>query len=226
VTVSVVMPYWYRAAALMQSLGLYAKNYSDLDLEIVIVNDGSSEKPAIPAMMPWPVRVIDLPPKQIAKNPCVPINIGVDLAKGDVILLTNPEIMHRQRVIPGMLSELRDAGPKGYIAAACWDEKLNTWLCKSNSRAGGQAKMPEGAGLHFCAVLHREFFREVGGFCCDYREGQGYEDNDFLWALHDKGAVFRICDHLIVDHAPAPRTVWPKGGAERNRRIFETRWGV
>lgn len=73
-------------------------------------------------------------------------------------------------------------------------------------------------------MLHREFFDQVGGFDEQYRDGQGYEDNDFLWALHKHGARFAICDDLVTDHLPCPRSQWPAGGAARNKAIFERKW--
>lgn len=224
-TVSVVMPFWKRAEALFRTVRSYIDLYSDLDIEIIVVNDGSNEKPILPALPPWPINVVDLPLKHYAKNPCVPINTGVEHAKGDIIILTNPEVVHRQRIIPAMIRELQEAGPTGYVAAACWDERYSMWLCRSDTKSRGCAKLPDNAALHFCSMIYRDFFMEVGGFHNEYRDGQGYEDNDFLWTLHKHGAVFSIRDDLIVEHMKVPKTQWPKGGAERNRLIFENRWG-
>jgi GT2 family glycosyltransferase len=127
-----------------------------------------------------------------------------------------------------MQAELHRLGPEGYVAASCMGQGM--WFCHSTDELPdeqcGRAKRPAGAGFHFCSMMHRSLFYEVGGFSEEYRDGQGYEDNDFLWKLHAVGAKFRIADELVTDHHRCPRTEWPKGGAERNRAIFEAKWNA
>jgi glycosyltransferase involved in cell wall biosynthesis len=223
---SIVMPYWNRAEALANALNRYAAIYKDDGLEVIVVDDGSPEKPIVWSYLPLLVRVITLPEKTAALNPCVPINVGVGLAQNDIVFLTNPEIMHTGNIIDPMIAELKKLGPKGYVAAACFCPRLNAWLCKSDAPpTPGRAKVPAGAGLHFFSCFHKSLFDEIGGFDVEYRNGQGYDDNDFLWKLHSAGAKFSILDDCVVEHSPAPRTVWPRGGLARNRAIFERKWG-
>lgn len=224
--ISVVMPYWQRQQVLLQNLSNYRLLYPDEDLEIVIVNDGSPEWPKIGDDYPWPVRLIELPPKTHALNPCFPLNRGVAEARGEVILLTCPEVIHRAPILKGMREKLESLGPKGYVSAACFG---GTWWYSHSTlmpppEVVGRMPMPEGAALHFCSMLYRGFFDQVGGFDEQYRAGAGYEDSDFLWSLHKHGAKFAICDDLITDHLSCPRCEWPAGGAERNLAIFESKW--
>lgn len=207
----------------------YRKLYPKTRLEIIVVDDGSPDKAVIdPGEYPWPVNVIRLPDKAEAKNPCVAFNVGVKATKADIILLTNPEVVHRTPILVLMRDELRLMGRKGYIAAACWGKGM--WYCHSTDEPPdekvGRAKRPSGSGFHFCSMLHRSLYEEVGGFSEEYRDGQAYEDNDFLWKLHKAGAVFSIKDDLVTEHLSCPRTIWPKGGAERNRAIFEAKWNA
>jgi glycosyltransferase involved in cell wall biosynthesis len=227
--ISVVMPYWRRPAILDLNLSRYRDLYQHADIEVVVVDDGSPEPAQIDAnCYPWPVRVVRLPDKEMALNPCTAFNAGIAAASGNVLLLTNPEVVHRAPIIAGLCAELEGLGPKGYVAAACWGIKAGWWYCHSiNSptpEAVGRAPMPEKAGLHFCAMLHRSLYEEIGGFSEEYREGQGYEDSDLLWKLHAAGARFGIADHLVTDHHDCPGSQWPRGGAARNRAIFEARW--
>lgn len=220
------MPYWRRREVLSQNLARYSDLYPNLRMEIIVVDDGSPEPPDVSGEYPWPVRLISLPPKQHALNPSVPINRGVAAADGEVIVLTGPEVVHRSQILAAMRGKLAELGPTGYVGAACWGGKW--WYCHSTlmpePSSVGRAKMPDGAPLHFCTMLHRQFFNEVGGFDEEYRDGLGYEDNDFLWALASHGAQFAICDDLVTDHLPCPRSQWPAGGAARNRAIFERKW--
>lgn len=191
-----------------------------------MVDDGSPEPAALPAALALPVQILRLPAKTVAKNPCVPFNVGVAAAGGDVIVLTNPEVVHRRPILPGMLERLEVLGPMGYVAAAC--RAHGRWLCHStdmpSDRSLGRVPSPPGAGLHFCAMLHRSLYELAGGFDERYRDGQAYEDNDFLWRLERVGAKFEIADDLVCDHVLCPRCEWPKGGAERNREIFNKTW--
>jgi len=212
---------------LSRNLAIYRDLYPLEPLEIIIVDDGSPEDPEILIEDDhWPVRVITLPPKVHALNPCVPLNLGVARATGEIIVLTGPEVIHRGPILAGMRDRLEQLGPKGYVGAACWGGTW--WYCHSTlmpePTSVGRTKMPAGAALHFCAMLYRDFFDQVGGFDEQYRDGQGYEDNDFLWSLHKHGARFAICDELMTDHLPCPRSQWPAGGAARNKAIFERKW--
>jgi GT2 family glycosyltransferase len=202
--------------------------YADAEIEIIIVDDGSPDPAQVEGQFPWPVQLIRLSAKEEAKNPCLAFNVGVQVATHDHIVLTNPEIVHRAPILSGMSAALSELGPKGYVAAACWDITHKWWFCHSTDEPPdakvGRAPKPKGAGFHFCSMLHRSLYDEIGGFSDEYRDGQGYEDNDLLWKLERAGAKFKICDELVTDHHPCPRTEWPKGGAERNRAIFEAKW--
>lgn len=216
-SVSVVMPYWRRQDALDQTLVRYRQFYGD-HIEIIVVDDGSPE-PAETEL----ARLIRLPQKTKALNPCVPINIGVAASTGELIVITNPEVLPRAPFLDLMVRALDDAD---YVAAACWNEASKTWYCHSTlappPAAMGRAPIPDGAGLHFCAMLPRSVFGIVGGFCEEYRNGQGYEDNDFLWKLYDGGIRFRILDDCVTDHIAVPPSEWTR--SNDNRALFESRW--
>jgi glycosyltransferase involved in cell wall biosynthesis len=226
--ISVVMPYWQRQAILSNSLATYRSLYSGEDIEIIIVDDGSPEPAEVKGEFPWPVKVIRLAAKRIALNPCIPFNLGVAASSGEFVVLTNPEVIHRGTILDAMARELTSIGPRGYVAAACWGVQAEWWYCHSSLMPSVEtvhrAKMPEGAGLHFCSMLHRKFYDEIDGFCEEYRNGRGYEDNDLLWKLDAAGAIYKIADHLVTDHQDCPRSQWPAGGGERNRAIFDNRW--
>lgn len=195
------------------------------ETEIVIVDDGSWD---LPEGIEGTLICFSLPKKEAAMNPCVPFNRGVEASSGEFVVLTNPEVMHTKPILDEMRGECEKLGPKAYVAAACWSPAKQWWYCHSElqpkPKGVGRAKMPAGAGLHFCSMLRRSFYDEIGGFSEEYRDGQAYEDNDFLWKLHDAGAVFSIRDDLVTEHLDCAKCEWPKGGAERNRRIFERKW--
>lgn len=217
--ISVCVPHWNRPAELERMYREYAILYAGLDFEFSVCDDGSR------GHVPGPPRGVltVLPAKDHALNPCVPLNAAVANSSGDIIVLTGPEIEHRTPVLGAMAYNL---GPDDYAMAACRDVS-GPWLCGSHVRGGenGRGPMPSGSGFHFCALLHRSLFDRAGGFDEDYRAGQAFEDNDWLFRLERAGARFRMRDDCVVWHHRTP-TAWPDGGHERNRRLFGDKWGA
>ena len=225
--ISIIMPYWNRMEHLKKSLESLWELYYKLDFELIIIDDGTSTvlQTLQAEHFPTYMKVVELPKTTVALNPCVPINRGVEVAQGDIIVLTNPEIIHREPILFDMKKALKSLGAKGYVIAATWGVNHNKWLSHSSIKVGqnGRGKMPPESDLHFCTMMYKSFFLELEGFHEEYRDGQGYEDNDFLWKLHSSGAKFLIRDDLIVDHYSTP-IQWPLGGLIKNRMLFEKRW--
>ena len=222
--ISVIMPYWNRRLALARSVATMARHYPDLDMEIVVVNDGSAETPVLDNC-PWPVKIVHLPRKDIPLNPCVPINRGVEASSGDIIVLTNPEVVH----VKPILAEMRAAmdGPDSYVLAAAWCPDEGKWHCHSSiagDRPSGE-RQPEGSGFHFCAMLTRDLWNRAGGFDEAYRDGAGYDDPDWVNRVARAGARFTIRDDLVVIHPKmGAKTDWLPGQFARNRTLYFRRW--
>lgn len=222
---SVIMPYWQRQKALYKTLDAYWDLYGHVDgFEVIVVDDGNKAPPEIPDYIDL-VRVIPLPKKDHAMNPCVPFNRGAEEARNDILVLTNPEVVPE----PGVLEALKLAlGKTTYVAAACVDEG-GAVFCHSaqDDRAHsrmGRAPVPHGAGLHFLAMLNKTLFEHIGGFDEAYREGAGFEDNDFLWKLHYAGAQFKIVDDpQVVHYSTGTKSDW-RGKHSVNRKLFYSKW--
>lgn len=224
--ISLIMPYWNRIDLLTRSLESLTYCYgSDINFEVVIVDDGSMDEPCVvEGLHPYPITIFTLPKKEVALNPCLPLNKAVEVCRGEVLIITNPEIIHITPIIQKMLYRLAETGMKAYVAAATWSVDKKKWYCHSEEeRTLGRWPVPDGAGLHFCAMMWKNFFLEIGGFSEEYRDGQAFEDNDFLWKLHEAEANFSILDDCIVNHH-GTSTKWPSGGLKRNQAIFERKW--
>lgn len=208
--ISVCVPFWAADADSVNALFATFKSFRELyDCEMSFCDDGSLVR-----ITARGARMVELPVKHAAMNPCVPINRAVENSTRPVIALTNPGIEIRAGMLERLLAELT---PNGYVAAACADEQTGEWLCHSTWRSS--EKLPPGAGFHFLAVLERSLWDLAGGFDEDYREGQAYEDADFLWRLHAAGATFNILDDVVVKHRRST-TKWPEGGHARNRALY------
>jgi hypothetical protein len=224
--ISVIMPFWERQEAWNKAMRLLVEAYPKLDMEVVVVSDGSACEQQVDA--PWPVRIYHLPEKPKPLSPCVPLNVGVAFAKGDVILLTNPEILHDHGpILPQLLEELERLGPTGFVMASAWCPEQNMWHCHS-TRAwtlsdGWRGIL--GAGYYFCGLMYRDFFYKVGSIHEGYRLGAGWEDHDFCKLCEAAGAVFKVRDDLVVTHPKAgARTPWADDAFSINKKLFTRRW--
>jgi len=214
--VSICMPYWQRQVELDRSLASYQRLYRHLELQVSICDDGSP----IPVRAPGCI-VTSLPAKKIGLNPCVPINRSVEASSGDVVVLTNPEIEHREDVLTGMLAMLEH--PDDYVTVACRDVG-GMWLAgpEVDYSKHGRLPVPAGAHFHFCAMLSRDLWNRVGGFCEEYRYGRACEDNDWLWSLDAVGARFKLAPGEVW-HYKTPHAY--EGMHSTNRSLLMSRWG-
>lgn len=215
------MPYWNRPRELARSLASIDKIYPDLDIEFSICDDGS----ALPlvAATHSKVRLTSLPQKAVAKNPCVPINRAVRNCTNDLIVLTNPETEHRERVLDQMLDAW--TGPNDYVIAGCRDTTHGDWYAgKGRSMKGCLA--PPGIQYHFCVLFHRDLFERIGGFDEDYRDGHGYDDNDWCWRLHAAGDVNVKYVPGVVWHVRQlmQRSLWRGPQLLRNEKLLRQKW--
>lgn len=228
-TISLILPYWDRPAAAARGLASVARCYGDLDLEVVVVDDGTPAPFAppndLPGMTPR-MTVVRLPTKTGPLSPVTPWNIGAAAATGDWLALSCIEVIHETPVLDALAQAAGALGPKGIALAAAWCPEMAEWHCHSTHRSAGAPALPEGTGRPFCAVLHRSLYEAVGGFDEAFRAGAGYEDMDFINRLLAAGARFQIRDDLVVTHPKTDARIhWPPAMFARNRALYEARWG-
>jgi len=228
--ISLILPYWRRQSATDESLRLMMANYSDLNFEVIIVDDGSPEPYQVPGSMTIDVKVIRLPKKDGPKNPCLPYNEGAKVAKGDYIALSSPEMLHHMPILEAMRNECYVGGDKAYVMAACWCPDQMRWHCHSQMKRPTDASdvgayIPNGANYHFMSMMSRKLWDEAGGFDNDYRDGAGFDDPDFVRRLHKAGAHFIMRDDLVVQHPrKGTRSGWELAQFDANRAIFLSKW--
>lgn len=217
--ISLILPYWDRQEAADKALRLIAATYVGLDLEVVVVDDGSG---FVAPDIPLNLKVVRLPAKTEPKAPTTPWNEGVKAASGDMIVLSCIEILHETPVISELVEEAKKLGRKGYALAAAWCPESGSWHCHSTVEVPG---LPEGVGLSFCSAMRKSLYWKAGGFDEDYRDGAGYEDRDFIQRLLKVGAKFKICDDLIVIHPKTGATIsWGDAKFERNLNLYASKW--
>jgi len=133
--VSIILPYFERPDVLAVSLNSFQALYSESPVEVVIVDDGSRPEfqPIFPVGFNLPTKLVTVTNKN-GINPCTPINIGVSVASGELILLSSPEIVHTNSIFRAV--DESDVG-----ARECWffnvfaltNHALNSSLIASDS---------------------------------------------------------------------------------------------
>lgn len=226
--ISIIIPYWEREEVLKRSLVYYADIYAEteLSLEFVVVDDGSPTEPALPvidALRPYrfPLKLIQMPEKDYAKNPCVPINKAVEASSGTTLFLTSPECIHFKPVLEQLYADHQRLGWKSIVMCSVYDQQDKRWLLHSEHSPTKN---------HFANMMSRKLYDEVGGFDEDYREGYCFDDCDFIYRLEEKNPVWHWRDDLRVVHAavslkktkamPNLETKWIANGV-----IFQKKWG-
>lgn len=201
-------------------------HYMDLDLEIIIVDDGSPKPFKIPPY-PLDIQVVSLPKKSGPLNPCVPYNKGAEVAKGEYIALSNPENLHRKPILEQMCYAIDS--DLTYVMAAAWSEEQQRWHCHSSQqRENGNdvgKYLPKGSNYHFMSMMKRSLWDKIGGFDEDYRLGAGYDDPDLVRRLHKVGTKFVMRDDLVVEHPRSnAHAKWTQEMFARNRNVFLSKW--
>jgi len=169
---------------------------------------------------PFPVSVVQLPRKDVPKNPSVPINRAVEASSGPALFLSSPECRHDRAILGAAIEAHLAAGWKSVIVCAVHDEVTDRWFSHS---------VHAPSRYHFANLFSRRLFDEIGGFDEDYRDGYCFDDPDFVERLERAQAIWIDRDDLLVRHTVTPgkskaipnrRELWL-----RNRDLFRAKWG-
>jgi glycosyltransferase involved in cell wall biosynthesis len=230
------MSYYHRKEQLDKTLeSIHASEVNDY--ELIIVDDAS----------PTPLvcdeaRVIRVEPSEKwYHNPCIPYNRGFKEAKGDIVIIQNPECYH----VGDVLAYARDRARKGlYLSFACYALNRNeSWLLQHEGRmpklADRMFKRPEDngwynhrqhrpVGFHFCSAIMKEDLEMLGGFDERYAGGVGYDDDDMAKRIQKIGMRIDIVQNPYVLHQfHMPFSYMADGMRElhqRNKQIYGATW--
>lgn len=220
--ISIVAAYHNRKELLITTLKTI-RNSSVSDVEFILVDDCSSEEHRVEDLVsefPF-LRVIRLEQKdKWYVNPCVVFNIGFNEAKGDIIILQNPECLH----VGDVLYRASQLEKDEYISFSCYsvdkqktdtisllpkitDEDLLS-VIEPNPRSVGSDgdngwynhSRYRPTSYHFCSVIHKSNLNELGGFDERYADGISYDDNEILIRIKRMGLKINIVNQPFVVH--------------------------
>lgn len=220
--ISIVTAYYNRKSLFYRTLQSIAKSECK-DFEVIAVDDASKEEERIDEFekeFPF-LKVIRVEPKdKWYYNSCIPYNMGLAKARGDIIILQNPECLHVHDVLSYAKENINDSN---YFVMSCYsiDEDYTNGILPyvdynklldilpqqivadytgwySHSKYNPHA-------FHFCSVISRNNMNKLGGFDERYAPGIGYEDNEFLDRVKRLGIKITIVNEVTVIHQWHPK---------------------
>jgi GT2 family glycosyltransferase len=215
--ISIVMAYHNRRIQLIKTLNSINKtNYDKSKLEIIIINDCSSDEHNINDL-PIVFNKLNiklLNTNKISKdwvNSCVPYNMGFNYVKYDKIIIQNPECYHNDDILSYTYDNLTN---KNYLSFGCYS--LNNE--ESNSITFDHIKpLDQKFGLacssgwynhteyrpsyyHFCSAITKNNLDKLNGFDEDFKDGIGWDDNEFLYRIKLLDLSTEIINEPFVYH--------------------------
>jgi len=219
--VSIVMTYYERSEQLRNTLASFDYHGYGSDVEVIIVDDGSISEPAssVIGTSNFQIKLIYLDPrKKWYKNSCIPFNIGINAALGDIVIIQNAECFHYHNVVRHAIANLDD---QSYLTYGCYSINKGHWDSLRKLPGFAQqraaiifsdfaAKFDGDSGwynhsvirpkaYHFCSAIKRKNLLALNGFDERYAQGRGYDDNELLYRIASgRFKIFIIDDCLVV----------------------------
>lgn len=220
--ISIVTAYYNRKQLFINTLKSIKQQNSKFLLEVIAVDDGSEENERLEdlvAEFPF-LKVIRLEKKnKWYHNSCIPFNVGFKAAKGDKIIIQNPECFHYGSILN--YTE-KNANQNSYLSFGCFSldkestKKINEIVTvkriKEIIKKNDETVQNDGdAGwynhsvyrpeaFHFCTAITQKNLKKLGGFDELYALGIGYDDNEFIWRVRKLGLNITFVDDEIALH--------------------------
>lgn len=214
--ISIVTAYYNRKELFERTLRSIAKQNFGGGLEVIAVDDGSDENERLESLIkkfPF-LKVIRLEKKnKWYHNSCIPFNIGFRAAKGDKIIIQNPECLHFGNILEYTEANLNE---NIYLSFACFSLdkestenldillespskiieiiKADDHIVENDGDAGWynhSVHRPE--AYHFCTAISGKALNRLKGFDERFALGIAYDDNEFI------ERVKKILDVRFVD---------------------------
>ena len=226
---SILLPYYRRVTQFASTLESFKHHYSHRDdYEVVVVADIKTPQGELDWLSNQPVRLFKAEQKDGSLgNPAPHFNQAAREAKGEYLVISNPEVFHASDILGGLDGQV---GEK-YVLCACqsvYDTKLTIGQ-KPKAHRWYQHSVHDPRDLHFCTVLRKDLFLKVGGFDEAYAAGISFDDDDFRETVKAAGIEFSRRDDLLTYHLHHERTHQRVQGYRqklmRNTEIYRSKWG-
>ena len=206
--ISIVTAYYNRKELFKNTLDSIVKS-NFKDIEVIAVDDCSDDSHRIEDLIvDYPfLKVIRLEKKDKWYN------IGFKEAKGDIIIIQNPECYHFNDIISYTIENLKK---EEYFSFSCYSlDRISTENIHSilnNNFVINKPITHDGdngwynhsiyrpVGYHFCSAIHKENLDDLGGFDERYADGIAFDDDELLVRINKKDLKIKIIDTHSVLH--------------------------
>ena len=243
--ISIISAYYNRRGLFYQTLKSITKSKYK-DIEYIVVDDGSDPQERLEDLVgEFPFLKIKYLEKanKWYTNPCIPFNIGIREAKGDIIVLQNPECLYVHDVLAYINENINDSK---YISISAYglNPILTTQLpyyCSNDTLIDFFNTLPQEpyrgwdtlgwynhsvfrpVYFHFCSAMTRGNMEKLNGFDERFATGVAYDDDELVARIRIMGLTPIIEDKVSVIHQYHP-SVWihPNNSqlCEKNRLIL------
>lgn len=236
---SIIMPYHRRAEQLQSTLLSFLYLYSHRkDFEVVVVEDyGNCSFLVYHQELVSVLRVFDkslnirhvIPTQDNNGSPAPLYNLGALNARGEYLVLTNPEGMHRSDILQGLDEEF-EGNSDIYVVCSCLSVKATSLSLAQSQVTGGlwyQHSVFRDVGLHFCSSLPAKIYSWLQGFDEEYAKGYAFDDDDFRNKIIEALIPIVTRDDLATLHLRHDKSQ-PIDYLVRhaiNKTYYEKKWG-
>lgn len=219
--ISIVTAYFNRKELFYRTLHSIKNQNCSYLLEVIAVDDGSEEHERLEDLQdefPF-LKIIRLEKEnKWYENSCIPFNIGFRAAKGDKIIIQNPECYHYSPILRHVQDHLR---ANIYLSFGCFSldkettDHLDSFLVENKImeiiKENAYGVKNDGAlgwynhsfhrphALHFCTAISKKELDKLHGFDERFALGIAYDDNEFIQRVR-KILKVEFVDAEIVLH--------------------------
>lgn len=228
--VSIVIQYYNRRYQLLNTIKSISESNSYQDIEIIIVDDASDDIHKIDDL-PSYYPDLNFSIFSFTKQekwwgcPVIPINKGIAMASGDVIILLCGECMFVGDIITDVLRRIKTNDYLVYATLSLtpeatqqlnfmsYDDIINNQFESINlpGHTGGwyQHSLHRNTCFNFCTAITKEDLDDLGGFDERFAYGISHGDDNFLDRVKLKGMNIISIDSPMTYHQYHDRMLFP-----------------
>lgn len=205
--ISIIIPAYNVEKTIDKTIeALLKQNYPKKDYEIIIVDDGSTDK-TVEVISKFPVKLVKLK----HKGPANARNIGAKKSRGGILLFTDADCVPDKNWIKNMVEPFKD---QGIVGASGTYKTLNSeklmarfvgYEIEQRHQKMERQRFIDFIGT-FSAGYRRDIFLKFKGFDTNFKISSG-EDPELSYRISKEGLKMVFQKNAIVKH-PHPNTLW------------------